>query len=128
LPNKKGRWRKNPNIVRIWPWGNEQPDDSLLNFRRKVEHSTSVGKFPQGASPYQVFDMAGNVWEWCRSKWASSYVTEEDDDPETDAPRVVRGGSWISEESYVRCAVRFKKYPHKPSDQIGFRIVLIIRV
>ncbi len=123
--NGKGSWRKNPNTARIWPWGNKQPDEQLLNFKRIVARSTPVGKFPQGVSPYHVFDMAGNVWEWCRSKWASPYVTQEDDDPETYAPRVVRGGSWNSVENYVRCAVRLKNHPHKTSEQIGFRVILL---
>ena len=124
LPGGKGGWKKNPNAARLWPWGDEQPDEKLLNFNRNVTHSTPIGRYSRGVSPYNVFDMAGNVWEWCRSKWTSPYNSEEDDEPEANAPRVIRGGSWSSEDSYVRCAVRSKNYPHKSSDQIGFRIVL----
>ena len=51
--------------------------------------------------------MAGNVWEWCLTKWQKIYATPPDDDPAGDASRVLRGGSWYDDSpGSVRCAFR----------------------
>ncbi len=46
--------------------------------------------YPQGASPYGVADLSGNVWEWCLNE----YENPDKTDPGGDATRVLRGGSW----------------------------------
>jgi formylglycine-generating enzyme required for sulfatase activity len=51
----------------IYPWGNDAPNNTLLNFNDEVGDTTEVGKYPKGASPYGVLDMAGNVQEWVGS-------------------------------------------------------------
>jgi formylglycine-generating enzyme required for sulfatase activity len=50
--------------------------------------------YPQGASPYGVFDLTGNVLEWNLTKWRGSYREPEVNDPEGDAARMMRGGAW----------------------------------
>lgn len=50
---------------RIYPWGDKDPSKDFLNFNSgNVSSTTPVGSYPNGASPYGAFDMAGNVWEW----------------------------------------------------------------
>ena len=75
------------------------------------ETTAQVGSFkPNG---YGLFDMSGNVWEWCQD-W---YSSERRD-------RVLRGGSWNSDASALRVAHRY--YGHSPSDRntyLGFRCV-----
>jgi len=48
---------------RLYPWGNHAPDATLCNFTPNVKDTTSVGRYPAGASPYGTLDMAGNAWE-----------------------------------------------------------------
>ena len=60
-----------------------------------------------------MLDMSGNVWEWCLSKWANPYQHPEDNDEEgTDdrGTRVLRGGSWNTNQYNVRCASRFQYF------------------
>jgi formylglycine-generating enzyme required for sulfatase activity len=65
LPDGQGASQNNPCSARLWPWGNEEPDDRRLNFNSNVKHTTPVGRYPTGTSPAGALDMAGNVWEWC---------------------------------------------------------------
>lgn len=106
---------------RLWPWGNEQPTDKLANFGNKVNAPTEVGAYPDGASPYGCLDMAGNVWEWCVTKWWPSYKETEDNRPNDDATRVLRGGAYYSGSSGVRCGSRDRDLPRYWNFFRGFR-------
>ena len=50
---------------RRYPWGENWPTSELANFNNTVGHTTAVGSYPKGASPYGCYDMAGNVNNWC---------------------------------------------------------------
>jgi formylglycine-generating enzyme required for sulfatase activity len=78
--------------------------------------------FPGGASPYGVLDLSGNVWEWCSTKWRDSYEEPADEDPEGDARRVVRGGSFGLDPQLVRCAARGDSVPDGARTFSGFRV------
>jgi len=102
-------------------------DLSLCLFDRKVGGTTPVGRYsPQGDSPYGCADMAGNIWEWCRTQY-KPYPYQAGDGRE-DLPvydrRVVRGGSFIYDKRDVRCAVRFRSNPNHWDWHVGFRVVL----
>ena len=112
---------------RIYPWGNERPDPTRLNYRRNTRRAgtTPVGHYPFGASPYGGLDMAGNVWEWMSSLYAPYPYLAEDgrEDLQSLQPRVLRGGSFASPRArYVRCAMRSLSYPTRRREHIGFRV------
>jgi formylglycine-generating enzyme required for sulfatase activity len=61
--------------ARMFPWGEGLPRSSLLNFNSNVGKTTPVGAYPDGASPYGLVDMAGNVNNWCRDwYWGEFYA------------------------------------------------------
>ncbi|WMP16967.1 SUMF1/EgtB/PvdO family nonheme iron enzyme [Thiothrix lacustris] len=88
------------------------------------EKTVPVKSLP--ANPWGLYEMHGNVWEWCQD-WYGSYPAEPVRNPEgsqTGVRRVVRGGSWDDFGGYVRSAIRFRYDPANRRDFIGFRLAL----
>lgn len=111
---------------RIWPWGNKFDPAKCNSAESGRGGTTPVGIYsPHGDSPYGVSDMAGNVCEWCATKWQDSYKSyENDNSPGGSSPRVLRGGSFGNFAGYVRCAFRSRHYPVNSLRDFGFRVVL----
>jgi formylglycine-generating enzyme required for sulfatase activity len=92
-----------------WPWGNEFDPAKCNTAEGGKRGTTPVGAYsPQGDSPYGAADMAGNVWEWCRSifKPYPYSATDGREDASASGSRAVRGGSWNDGASGARCAFR----------------------
>jgi formylglycine-generating enzyme required for sulfatase activity len=111
---------------RSYPWGNRAPDETRANFDRAVGRTTPVGSYPAGASPYGVLDMAGNVWEWTRSKYRD-YPYDPDDGREEGSNRsgarfVIRGGGWDYPSDLLRASFRFSLTPDVHGSSIGCRL------
>jgi eukaryotic-like serine/threonine-protein kinase len=95
---------------RIYPWGNEAPNDTLLNYDGNIGDTSEAGAYPEGASPYGAYDMAGNVWEWVQDWYDPEYYQNSPKDnptgPETGEFFTMRGGSWRKSERPVRVTYR----------------------
>ena len=88
--------------------------------------TSPVGSFP--ANGYELYDMAGNVWEWCNDRWDSDYYdyspTNNPTGPTSGTSRVIRGGGWRSYAYYCRVARRYGPWPGARFSFRGFRVVL----
>jgi formylglycine-generating enzyme required for sulfatase activity len=113
---------------RIYPWGNDPPDDTLLNHNYNVGDTTSVGSYGKGESWVGTMDMAGNVWEWVSDWYAEDYYTispaENPTGPYAGDYRVQRGGAWDYPPLNVRSAYRGWRNPDYRDYQFGFRCVV----
>ncbi|MBI3402828.1 MAG: formylglycine-generating enzyme family protein [Acidobacteria bacterium] len=113
-----------------YPWGREI-DSSRCNYLldpalKRQRGTRSTGTYAPNA--YGLYDMCGNVWEWV-SDWysAESYGLTDARDPRgpsSGSLRIVRGGSWVTEDvSKLRTAYRHKVPPDTYSYSVGFRVV-----
>jgi len=119
---------------RRYPWGNNEPTMYLCNFCHDILplKPAHVGSYPAGQSPYGVFDMAGNVSEWCRDYYSPTYYEKS---PYKNPPgavssnlSVLRGGDFTSgsrtmQNSSLRSADRNTESPNNFIYYIGFRVV-----
>ena len=118
--------------------GNKYPNGNVIgaaNYRGIAGDTTAVGKYP--ANGYGLFDMAGNVWEWCLDEYnANFYFESPRENPLSGAntvdwfiknftnvknPRVSRGGSWGNDPGFLRVAKRLSPLPTFASTVFGFR-------
>ncbi|CAN5699126.1 hypothetical protein BH11MYX4_BH11MYX4_50420 [soil metagenome] len=126
---------------RAYPWGHEGPSAKRLNAcddgcARAARHPTEtiapriggddrwettspVGAFPDGVSPFGLFDMAGNVAEWVDAPFCNYGQSACG-----SSARVVRGGSWVTDApTAVRTTARAKASPQARLADVGFRCV-----
>ena len=113
---------------RAFPWGETFAEGRAALLGQGYAGAAPVGGHPDGASPYGMQDMAGNVWEWVADWYATdAYARLRGRDPqgvETGSHRVVRGGSWVCHPRLLRCAARYRYAPQTRSRFIGFRCVV----
>jgi formylglycine-generating enzyme required for sulfatase activity len=86
------------------------------------DRTHNVGEKP--ANAYGLYDMHGNVYEWCWD-WLGTYASGVQDPTGAVSGnyRVFRGGSWSHGGQYLRSAQRFYSYPILSNDFLGFRLV-----
>ena len=120
---------------RKYPWGNESPDRGRINldaFQTKQNPIGAVGQYPAGISPFGLYDMAGNAWEWCADWYDENYYKEaplkNPMGPNKGAFRVIRGsslGNSVGDSFHV--TDRFKGISiYSNCSLVGFRIVAIV--
>lgn len=115
---------------------NSLVNPQTANYNRSVGRTTSVGNYQ--ANPYGIYDMVGNVLEWCLDAYSSNFYANSSrlnpiaggsiysvvrDFESVKADRVLRGGSWSSPATSLRIAYRFTRSPEDTSNTIGFRCV-----
>jgi len=102
--------------------------DTTLNYSswgENRETTVNVGFFPPNG--LEIFQMSGNVWEWCQDWYASDYYFESDSDNPTGPwfgnYKVIRGGSWYDSADGVRTTERSFLPPYYSKKDVGFRVV-----
>ena len=122
LPEEKGRTpqEKSGKIQDVFPWGAQwPPPKGAGNFRQKFktdafEHTSPVGSF--SANSLGIFDLGGNVWEWCDDRYNEELEY-----------RVFRGGAWdVYDPAFLLSSDRnFDGAPFR-CDDLGFRVVVVV--
>lgn len=114
------------NDGRIYPWGNEFHHNRCNMGDTGIGSPSPVGSFPTSNAECGAADMAGNVWEWCITKWLETYKNYDnrvDDALTGDARPVARGGSFGDIQSGVRCTSRNHDTRVDRLNNFGFRVV-----
>lgn len=123
-------------LGRKYPWGDTITPENA-NYGRNIGKVSPVGQYaPNG---YGLYDMAGNVWEWCLDAYNPDYYTMSpgrnpfsdrnnvewtiNNFTNVEKERSIRGGDWYTEPQYTRCTFRFSQIPSHTSSNIGFRCV-----
>jgi formylglycine-generating enzyme required for sulfatase activity len=113
-----------------YSWGN-QADDTRANFSTKLGKTTPVKRYPP--NPWGLYDMHGNVWEWCADDWRTYADTSGGQavidpvvpqKPGPEARRALRGGSWFGDAGGARSAYRFHNRRGFRNLFLGFRLAL----
>jgi len=129
---KAARWQPSPSgggqgggEALTYPWGNESPRPDLLNYNGNIGDTSKVGSYAAGVSPYGLYDMAGNVWEWVNDWYDEKYYQSSPSSnplgPSTGQYRVLRGGSWSIIDDDVRASSRYRLNPTLAGILVGFR-------
>jgi formylglycine-generating enzyme required for sulfatase activity len=97
-----GRW---------WAWGHQFLPNRCNSREYELEHTSNIGIFDEGVSPYGCYDMCGNVWEMCEGRWM-------------DEGLPMRGGCFLGSATFVRVTCRWT--PEDPVNGVhwlGFRCI-----
>ncbi|MBI3583174.1 MAG: SUMF1/EgtB/PvdO family nonheme iron enzyme [Nitrospinae bacterium] len=109
---------------RIWPWGNKFEAGMANTLESKENGTIQSGSFPTDVSPYNVYDMAGNLMEWT-SSWYEPYPGSKIERPQFGKGyKVMKGGTWSAPSiPFSRAAYRHPVRPteNNHSHRYGFR-------
>jgi len=103
----------NNDPARTYPWGDAAPTHLLANFAEHFGGTTAVCSFP--ASDLGLYDLAGNLSEWCRDRFETAGGQS--------CERVVKGGAWSKDARHLEIAASRGKWERLGTTTIGFRPV-----
>ncbi len=135
LPTE-AEWEKAAKGNHDWrfPWGNVEPTAKHLNYNQQwIGEKTlmPVGSYEAGKSPYGIYDMAGNVWEWVNDWYDAHYYEKSPPKnakgPEQGTKKVIRGAGWQNETPTVRIFTRVDSDPTVRNESTGFRCAMDAR-
>jgi formylglycine-generating enzyme required for sulfatase activity len=110
-----------------YPWGSDTITSADANYDHNIDTTVDVGSY--AANGYGLYDMAGNVWEWCNDWHDGSYYSNSPatnpTGPASGSYRVIRGGSWYDSAIYLRCASRTDYNPTYYYNSVGFRVLAV---
>jgi eukaryotic-like serine/threonine-protein kinase len=109
-----------------YPWGNFDPDDSMANYSDSfIEGTTPTTKYEKGQSYYGAFDMAGNLYQWCKDWYVTGIERKANNPtgPGEGTERVLKGGSYSESMDSLRSPNRISADPATSKAIYGFRCV-----
>ena len=113
---------------RPYPWGIRFTEGERCNATNQVGTTTPVDEWPDGRSFYDVWDMAGNVYEWCEDYYDTEYFKDSPSanpkGPEGGQERVIRGGSFNETRAALRTTHRTGSSEVSSRNNIGFRLAM----
>jgi len=124
LPTRH-QWRRaaQGDSANLYPWGNEFEKNNCNTRESRIRMTTLVMRYMNGASPFGVYDMAGNIWEWCLDI-ANEY--SQADPLKSNAPRTVMGGSYKTSHQRAQSSFHFHLDPDYHYGTIGFRVICLV--
>ena len=129
-------FKLNPWPARAYPWGINQPETELANYKgSQIGGTSAVGCYKDNVSPYGCVGMTGNVWEWTRSIWGRDLLEPDyiypyqANDGREDLTKVesmtvmiFRGGRYSNSHNALRCACRDGDYANYWNYNPSFRL------
>ncbi|NWJ98643.1 MAG: SUMF1/EgtB/PvdO family nonheme iron enzyme [Chloroflexi bacterium] len=106
---------------RTYPYGSKFDATKSNTYESGIGMTSAVGSFPDGASPFGVLDLSGNVWEWCLKEYSNPKALINFNSTNY---RVLRGGSFSNNARHVASANRNNYSPDRGGYRSGFRLVV----
>lgn len=115
---------------RKYPWGSDVPTPEHARFGKPYQNPVykdgvaAVGTHAKGASPFGIYDLSGNAWEWVADWYSDSFPRADARNPkgpESGTGKVMRGGGWYDQPPRLTTTKRMHAKPVHRSDDVGFR-------
>ena len=108
-----------------YPWGSNNPSLTLANYQGTKNDTAQVNQYGAGKSPFGLFNMAGNVWEWVNDTYSADYYSSSPKDnpkgPPEGSVKVARGGGFTSYSAHLKTWYRAAHAADAAYSVLGFR-------
>jgi formylglycine-generating enzyme len=118
------------NDERKYPWGSDAPTPEHATFGKPYQNPVykdgvaRVGTHSKGMSPFGIYNLSGNVWEWVSDWYAESFRRDDvrnPKGPDNGTQKVMRGGGWYDPPDRITATKRMYAEPAQRDDEVGFR-------